>query len=76
MFCVTSGHVGLGCIGKLSELGSGGTHLYPSAQEVVADESLSSRTDWSTECVPGQPRLSRETFSFFKKKVEFVKYIL
>lgn len=49
MFCVTSGHVGLGCIGKLSELGSGGTHLYPSAQEVVADESLSSRTDWSTK---------------------------
>ena len=35
----------------------------PSTQETEAGGSLSSRPAWSTESVPGQPRLHRETLS-------------
>ena len=36
--------------------------------EAEAGRSLSSRLDLSTECVPGQPRLHRETLSLKKTK--------
>jgi hypothetical protein len=35
----------------------------PSTWEAEAGEFLSSRPAWSTECVPGQPGLHRETLS-------------
>jgi hypothetical protein len=41
--------------------------LNPSTWEVEAGEFLSSRPAWSTEWVPGQPRLHRETLSWKKK---------
>ena len=37
-------------------------------QEAEAGRSLSSRPAWSTERVPGQPGLHRETLSLKKKK--------
>jgi hypothetical protein len=41
--------------------GSGGARLYPSTWEAEAGGFLSSRPAWSTEWVPGQPGLHRET---------------
>jgi hypothetical protein len=35
----------------------------PSAQEAEAGEPLDLRTAWSTDQVPGQPELQRETLS-------------
>jgi hypothetical protein len=40
----------------------------PSSQEAEAVEFLSSRPAWSTEWVPGQPGLHRETLSQKKEK--------
>ena len=40
----------------------------PSTREAEAGGSLSSRPAWSTELVPGQPRLHRETLSQKPKK--------
>jgi hypothetical protein len=40
----------------------------PSTREAEAGGSLSSRPAWSTEGVPGQPGLYRETLSKKKKK--------
>jgi hypothetical protein len=40
----------------------------PSTWEAEAGGFLSSRPAWSTECVPGQPGLHRETLSQKKKK--------
>jgi hypothetical protein len=48
----------------------------PSTWEAEAGRFLSSRTAWSTECVPGQPELQRETLSKKKnttKQVEVLK---
>jgi hypothetical protein len=41
----------------------------PSTQEVEAGGFLSSRPAWSTEWVPGQPRLYKETLSWKTKRV-------
>jgi hypothetical protein len=40
----------------------------PSTWEAEASGFLSSRPAWSTECVPGQPGLHRETLSRKTKK--------
>jgi hypothetical protein len=48
--------------------GSGGARLDPSTREAEAGGFLSSRPAWSTEWVPGQPRLHRETLSQKTKK--------
>jgi hypothetical protein len=40
----------------------------PSTREAEAGGFLSSRPAWSTECVPGQPGLHRETLSQKPKK--------
>ena len=37
--------------------------FHPSTQEAEAGASLSSRPAWSTERIPGQPGLHRETLS-------------
>jgi hypothetical protein len=42
--------------------------FYPSTQKAEAGRFLSSRPAWSTERVPGQPGLHRETLSRKKKK--------
>jgi hypothetical protein len=39
----------------------------PSTWEAEAGEFLSLRPAWSTEWVPGQPRVHRETLSWKKK---------
>jgi hypothetical protein len=47
------------------------THAFdPSTREAEAGGSLSSRPAWSTEWVPGQPGLHRETLSWKKKRKE------
>jgi hypothetical protein len=52
-------------------LGSGGKHAFnPSTWEAEAGGFLSSRPAWSTEWVPRQPGLYRETLSKKKKKKE------
>jgi hypothetical protein len=35
----------------------------PSSRDAEVSKSLSLRSPWATECVPGQPRLHRETLS-------------
>jgi hypothetical protein len=45
----------------------------PSTQEAEAGEFLSLRPVWSTEWVPGQPGLQRETLSRKKKKKSFAE---
>ena len=42
----------------------------PSTQEAEAGGSLSSRSAWSSERVPGQPGLHKETLSQEKTKLE------
>jgi len=44
------------------------TPLIPSTWEAETGGFLSSRPAWSTECVPGQPGLHRETLSQKTKK--------
>jgi hypothetical protein len=50
--------------------GGGGARLYSSTREAEAGGFLSSRPAWSTEWVPGQPGLYRETLSRKKKMLE------
>ena len=45
----------------------------PSTQEAEAGVFLSSRLAWSTECVPGQAEVHRETLS--RKKKKMLKYL-
>jgi hypothetical protein len=52
-------HFGLGLVAQA---------FNPSTWEAEAGGFLSSRTTWSTECVPGQLALHRETLSQKKKK--------
>jgi hypothetical protein len=47
------------------------THAFdPSTWEAEAGGSLNSRPAWSTELVPGHPRLRRETFLKNKQKTK------
>ena len=48
-------------IEKEFKLGSGGACLNPSPWKAEAGRSLNSRPAWSTEKVPGQPQLHRDT---------------
>jgi hypothetical protein len=54
----------------MDELGSGGVHLNPSTWKAEAGRFLSSRPAWSTESVPGQPGLHRETLSQKQNKTK------
>ena len=57
-------------IKNLSKQKSGwrsGSKFNPSTQEAEAGRSLSLRPAWSSEQVPGQPRLHRESRSAEKK---------
>jgi hypothetical protein len=55
--------------------------LIPALREAEMGGFLSSRPDWSTELVPGQPRLHRETLSQkqkqkYKKRIRVFTYTL
>jgi hypothetical protein len=53
---------------QMMEAGRGGHTFDPSTWEAEAGGFLSSRLVWSTEWVPGQPGLYRETLSWKTKK--------
>jgi hypothetical protein len=48
----------------------------PSTQEAEAAGSLSSKPTWSTEQVPGQPGLHRETLPQNREKARSAKHLL
>ena len=54
----------------------GSVHFIPSTWETEAGGSLNSRPAWSTEGVPGQPGLHRETLSRKTKKKKKKKKVI